>query len=132
MKHVSFVHPGQTVKVEIITNFDEQANEMMMKSVQEHLGNEIWPSSGTARKSMARPILNPARSVARKSTAKSATFSKRKPFSWYGKAREPTDLARVKVQVTLSGRSIKVDCLTLSNLVNINPTIVLKDCKRKM
>lgn len=52
------------------------------------------------------------------------------PFSHYGRPSSPINLAELKTFMVVGGRNMRLTCLTLSTLININPKVWLKDIRK--
>lgn len=116
----------------------------------------IPKSRAVAKKSTTKSIMcvksNPRafKSVARKSTNPLPRYlpgvksqhdvkteverkPRNKPFSYYRMPNTPVDLAKLNTHMVVGGHSMKVNCATLAQLININPKIVLEDtCKPRL
>lgn len=52
------------------------------------------------------------------------------PSSHYGIPSSPINLAELNTYMVVGGHSMRLTCLTLSTLININPKILLKDIRK--
>lgn len=123
-------------------------------------GNASSGHQAVARKSTTRSIVSNARpgprvfkAVARKSTnplpryPSSAFMSyqsisrsiktklevgetESEPSSHYGIPSSPINLAELNTYMVVGGHNMRLTCLTLSTLININPKILLKDIRK--
>lgn len=149
-------HPGMELKIESIQNYEALLEKIMakvrwQKSGQSTDTNEVPPEppikvNAVAKKSTAKNAFRPniipyrVKAVARKSTNPHSRYltstkpsdkqvTKSNGFSYYGIPRGPVNLAKLNTYMVVGGHRMKVNCTTLAQLININPTIVLKDLK---
>ena len=52
-------------------------------------------------------------------------------YSYYGSTPEPTNLSTINTQMSMGGMPIVLNVAKMSEIVNINPRLVLKDCVPK-
>lgn len=50
--------------------------------------------------------------------------------SHYGRQSSPINLAELNTYMVVGGHSMRLTCLTLSTLININPKVILKDIRK--
>jgi hypothetical protein len=53
-----------------------------------------------------------------------------KSCSYYGITKNPVNLSELNTYMIVGGHSMRVNCLTLATLININPKVMLKDIKK--
>jgi len=56
--------------------------------------------------------------------------SSNKSCSYYGITKNPVNLNELNTYMIVGGHSMRVNCLTLATLININPKVMLKDIKK--
>jgi len=56
--------------------------------------------------------------------------SSNKSCSYYGITKNPVNLSELNTYMIVGGHSMRVNCLTLATLININPKVMLKDIKK--
>lgn len=129
-------------------NQDRNTFETVARSALEN----TWKNCGVARKSTTKSII-PVRpspksfkAVARKSTNPLPRYplgikfltsedsndgiKRERNISYYGKPVDPVNLSSISTYMTLSGgRRMKVDCSSLAQFIDIEPSVILKDLK---
>lgn len=50
--------------------------------------------------------------------------------SHYGRPSSPINLAELSTYMVVGGHSMRLTCLTLSTLININPKVILRDIRK--
>ncbi|XP_078039406.1 uncharacterized protein LOC144471336 isoform X2 [Augochlora pura] len=156
--HNSEEHPGMELKIESIQNYESLLEKMMdkirwQKPTAENLDSDQeeilrkTKNHAVAKKSTARSTIRPnlipykVKAVARKSTNPHSKYlsppkigdrqqlPKSKQFSYYGIPRSPVNLAELNTYMVVGGHRMKVNCTTLSQLINIDPKVILRDLK---
>ncbi|XP_026670215.1 uncharacterized protein LOC108625488 isoform X2 [Ceratina calcarata] len=154
--HNAEEHPNKELKIESIYNFEPLMESLMAKvkwqkieqnadiekDLPETPKRKCVAKKSTAR-NMFRPNIIPHRinAVARKSINPHSRFlagssviakpeeEKCVQFSFYGVPKTPVDLSKLNTYMVVGGHRMKVNCVTLAQLININPKIVLHDLK---
>ncbi|XP_076294101.1 uncharacterized protein LOC143215675 isoform X2 [Lasioglossum baleicum] len=158
--HSTEEHPGMEVKAENIQNHELLLEKILdkmkwQKPATEHLNANQQKTlqrpkiHAVAKKSTARSTVRPnlmsykVKAVARKSTNPHSRYlssskiddkqesPKTKQFSYYGIPRSPVNLAKLNTYMVVGGHRMKVNCTTLSQLINIDPEVILRDLKHK-
>ena len=145
--HTEQSHPGLEPKIESVQNYEEQLNDMLNR-ITSGLGLEYTSSEyhSVAKKSTARPIVRvrpspkKVKSVARKSTNPLPRyppglkffndFTNIKGISHYGVPRAPIDMGAINTYMVVGGHRMPVNCQTLSQLMDIDPQVLVVDIKK--
>ncbi|XP_033210567.1 uncharacterized protein LOC117168827 isoform X2 [Belonocnema kinseyi] len=147
--HAEQVHPRVEPKIESVENYEEQLNDMLSR-ITGGSGFELEPSEhqSVAKKSTARPIVRvrpfpkKLKSVARKSTNPLPRYppgmkftnehAKTRGISHYGVPKDPIDMGSINTYMVVGGHRMPVNCLTLSQLMDIDPQVVVVDIKKRL
>ena len=147
--HCHQMHPKVEPKIESIKNYETLVQDLMSRVTGgSGLEYESLEYQAVAKKSTARPIVrvrpfpSKLKSVARKSTNPLPRY----PFgfkfqnedlkitgvSHYKVPRAPIDLSALNTYMVVGGHRMKVNCITLSQLMDIDPKVIVKDVRKKL